>query len=258
MSKKIYSKFEEKLKVGDKVRIREDLMEDDYMGEDVSLFFDEEMGEEYGGRIATITLVEDDGLMEIDLDNGEWFWIAEFFEPVEEVVEVVEVVEEKQGEESVMVGRKLEVGDKVRIRRDLVTEKRYGSYGWSGMNFNSEMCNHKGKVATITSVDTLVEGESGHRYSIDLDNGSWIWVSEFFESVVEEEKKALPFDTKVQEEKVKTIVEGNVKYIVIDGKYTICLDKNAELGIAIKHSKDEYCEEMGKALALYRKTTKGE
>ena len=64
-----------KYKIGDKVKIREDLKGGCCYG----LYCDAEM-EKYKGKIATITEVTDNGFYRIDLDKEEWYWSDDMFE----------------------------------------------------------------------------------------------------------------------------------------------------------------------------------
>lgn len=68
-----------KYKVGDKVKIREDLIDEENYG---SANFVEPM-EEYKGHTAEIIFTYDDGSEDgylIDIDGGVWYWSAEMFE----------------------------------------------------------------------------------------------------------------------------------------------------------------------------------
>lgn len=65
-----------KFKVGDKVKIREDLEVDVVYG---GAIFMEDM-KEYRGMVATIISIDYDGKFTIDLDNGKWFWTNKMFE----------------------------------------------------------------------------------------------------------------------------------------------------------------------------------
>lgn len=65
-------------KVGDKVKIREDLEVDKRYNE---LFFIKDM-EEYKGKIATITRVSPvNRSYEIDIDDSDWSWTDDMFKP---------------------------------------------------------------------------------------------------------------------------------------------------------------------------------
>lgn len=68
------------------------------------------------------------------------------------------------------------VGDKVKIREDLVVGKEYGAD-----DFARGMKPYKGKIATITSV-------CGDTYRIDIDDNDykWHWTDEMFEGAKNE------------------------------------------------------------------------
>lgn len=70
---------------------------------------------------------------------------------------------------------KYKVGDKVKIREDLIVDVEYGSD-----SFAEEMEQYKGKTATIT--DTYFG-----KYEIDLDDGDWCWTDEMFEDIVKDD-----------------------------------------------------------------------
>ena len=73
------------LKVGDKVKIKQDLV----LGEFYNNCVYHVSMEKYAGKVATITTVFHDSETEVnyklDIDLGEWFWDSEMIEPVEEV-----------------------------------------------------------------------------------------------------------------------------------------------------------------------------
>lgn len=69
-----------KYKVGDKVRVREDLLKEEcYDG----YYVDPVMGE-FAGRVVTISFIIDStNQCKIKEDNEAWFWAEEMFEPLE-------------------------------------------------------------------------------------------------------------------------------------------------------------------------------
>jgi hypothetical protein len=76
---------------------------------------------------------------------------------------------------------KYEVGDKVKIREDLIVGNRYGRD-----DFARGMEKYKGKIATITAV-------YNYTYHIDIDDNDsidWHWTDEMFEDC--EEKTNTP------------------------------------------------------------------
>lgn len=68
---------------------------------------------------------------------------------------------------------KYKVGDKVRIREDLVEEKQYDG----DICFVPSMAQYKGKVATITDILW------NDCYTIDLDGKIWHWTDGMFEDI---------------------------------------------------------------------------
>jgi hypothetical protein len=141
-----------KYKVGDKVRVREDLIH----------------GREYGGitfymdgckgKIVTISFVCSSNYYEIAEDEDKWNWTDEMFE---------DIVENKN--------KKYKVGDKVKIREDLVADEEYGE-----IDYISDMDKWKGKIVTISFVDN-----DNNCYGIAEDTERWTWSAGMFEDVPE-------------------------------------------------------------------------
>lgn len=71
---------------------------------------------------------------------------------------------------------KHEVGDVVRIRKDL---KRGCKYGDGAINLDGEMNKYFGRVARITGVEGYFV--DCYYYKLDIDNGCWYWTDEMFE-----------------------------------------------------------------------------
>ena len=95
----------------------------------------------------------------------------------------------KKGEEEREQNMKYKVGDKVKIREDLIVDVRYdGERGYKD-TFVDEMVPYLGKIATITMVRDRVG-----KYKLDIDGGDWAWTLDMLEDV--EEKK---FDYSVGE-----------------------------------------------------------
>lgn len=125
-----------KYEVGDKVKIREDLVPEIMYGKEK---FVSRM-EEYRGREATIldAFYRNGGdLYLIDIDDKCWYWTNEMFE------------EEHTS--------KFNIGDKVRVRRDLEVGNKY-----NGLTLTSSMYAHH-SIMTIASTDddTYTCEESG-------------------------------------------------------------------------------------------------
>ena len=70
---------------------------------------------------------------------------------------------------------KLSVGTKVRIRSDLETDKKYGTY-WA----NEDMIEYAGKDATIVAYEH--EDDCEPAYLLDIDDKFWSWSDEMFEN----------------------------------------------------------------------------
>lgn len=82
--------------------------------------------------------------------------------------------------------KNLKVGDKVKIKQDLVLGEFYNHCG-----YHAPMEKYAGKVATVTEV---FDYEIGYpNYSLDIDKGKWFWDSEMLE----------PFNKKLEEESVR-------------------------------------------------------
>lgn len=144
-----------KYKVGDKVKIRSDLVVGKNYGN--GYMFRNDMAR-YMGKEVTISRVGDD-FYKIKDDVDYWSWVDEMFEDVK---------------------TKYKVGDKVRVRKDLVHGKVYG-----GQTFY--MDDWKGKIVTISSVN------SNGYYEIAEEDDKWWWTDEMFEDVSE-----TPTDGKIQ------------------------------------------------------------
>ncbi len=111
---------------------------------------------------------------------------------------------------------KYKVGDKVKIKEDLVVDETYGED-----SFTEEMEKYKGKTATITDVHW-------DKYEIDIDDGSWYWTDEMLEDL----------NSALDEEKAQTVDVGYyleycghkvIKNVYIDGydensTYLYCVD----------------------------------
>lgn len=74
---------------------------------------------------------------------------------------------------------KYKIGDKVLIRKDLVTDE------CGSDSVVSEMLKYRGKIATIKRYTDIA-------YMIDLDGGSWGWTNEMFKGKVDGKKIKAP------------------------------------------------------------------
>ena len=92
----------------------------------------------------------------------------------------------------------LKVGDKVRVREDLIVGSNYGGEMFCGGYMESL----KGRIATIVEVYDCLS------YDIDIDEEGWVWTKEMFEKIEEKESdnmKELTF-----REVIANIKEGEV------------------------------------------------
>lgn len=124
---------------------------------------------------------------------------------------------------------KFKVGDKVRVRKDLEVGRKYNG----GCSFVSLMVRYKGKIVTIADAHMCC-GEN--RYLINEIEGF-----RFTDDILE------PFE-EPQELKLEYNRNLNV-YFLTDGVKTYCF---GEYGVTSKHPNDEYCKEIGQALAYKR------
>lgn len=137
-----------KYKVGDKVRVREDLAADNWYGNKIVVSGMTHLK----GKIVTISKVLYDKY-EIEEDNKIWWWSEEMFLHV----------------------TKYKIGDKVLVREDLEPYQRYRE-----QSFVASMTPFKGKIVTIYDV---VDGD----YRIKEDNQNWWWTDEMFSGKVSED-----------------------------------------------------------------------
>ena len=145
-----------KYKVGDKVRVREDLAADNWYGNEIVV-----PGMTcLKGKIVTISKVRYDKY-EIEEDNKIWWWTDEMFLPI----------------------TKYNIGDKVFVREDLKVGKEYGKDF-----FVSEMNFLKGEIVTITNI-------VGYKYRLKEDSGKWTWTSEMFSGKVSQNFSPEEFDS---------------------------------------------------------------
>jgi len=78
---------------------------------------------------------------------------------------------------------KFKVGDKVRIKDDLVVEGRYfSSCGRYEDTYVEDMEEFRGKIAKIVCSETDIDGNI-YRYRLNIDNEEWNWVDEMLEPV---------------------------------------------------------------------------
>lgn len=110
---------------------------------------------------------------------------------------------------------KYKVGDKVRIREDLVEEKVYG-----GAITVDDMVNMSGDVVTIESVAQI--SDKGFIYQIVEDPDKYDWASEMFEPV--EEELTAEEAIKIQAEMCRSVMckDCTINKFGYDTRYGCC------------------------------------
>jgi len=136
------------------------------------------------------------------------------------------------------------VGDKVRVKSNLIVGKSYAGIGGIEDTFVAPMDDVSGKVVTIT------DKRSG-LYFIDESRG-WAFTDEMFEPVQEVVPEPIPTPiSKAEKTKIEFIATSITHFIVI-GDVTICIPLDCPVGVAVKHPNDEPDAEFGMALAQFR------
>lgn len=119
---------------------------------------------------------------------------------------------------------KYKVGDKVRVRTDLVDGEVYG-----GVDYIDYMDKWKGKVVTISFADNDC-------YGIAEDTELWTWSAEMFEDVSDEEIKGRTVDVgyylkfcghRVIENVYQGVDNGRLFFTTVDGLNQYILPKDA-------------------------------
>ena len=146
------------LKVGDYVRIRKDLNQNECgIGEDAL--------SDYRGKMAKITAMIDSTTFRVDIDNRHYVWDKVWFED-----EDIEIKPKSQKSH-------YEVGDYVRIRSDI--QQMIDDEVDVHVGIVSEFTEYAGKLARITQVEA--DSKDKYSYKLNIDNGDWWWCNELFE-----------------------------------------------------------------------------
>ena len=176
-----------KYKVGDKVRVRTDLVDCKNYGE---INYVSDM-DEWKGKVVTISFVGNDNYYEIEEDTEKWAWSDEMFENVDK-------------------NKKYKIGDKVRVRNNLFVNEQYGNGVW----FRNDMARYEGQVVTISKVENR---DTCYRIKEDTRKYKWGWVDEMFEDVVETKNKNKKYKigdkVKVREDLVVSEVYGKQRFV---------------------------------------------
>lgn len=110
---------------------------------------------------------------------------------------------------------KYKVGDKVRVRDDLVIDNDYGD---SYVSFTSDMAYYKGQVVTISEV-------GDYFYKIKEDSlYNWSWVDEMFEDVSDDIKSS---EITVKNLLDKTLLElGGFIVSIVNSRFEVSMGNN--------------------------------
>lgn len=131
--------------------------------------------------------------------------------------------------------KNLKVGDKVKIKQDLVLGKFYNN-----CRYQTPMEKYAGKVATITTV--FQDSETEVNYNLDIDIGEWFWDSEMLISVEEDKSYNKMEGMSMINHKNKTFSEDVVKEMLSQpARFT--------LGDTITHTVNKKLEEESVRLA---------
>ena len=159
-------------KIGDRVRIKEDLKEGWYDG----TYFNEYLMGKHKGKEAIVMNYNDTDDLILNVDNGKCVWsesmVTSFLEEV-----------------------KLKVGDKVRIKENL--ENKF----YNGIFFNKVyMGEYMGKTATVTKANVF-SYEEGEIVRLDIDNSYFNWSKSMLELIEsKKEQNNNPFLESIEKE----------------------------------------------------------
>ena len=145
------------LKVGDYVRIRKDLTNDECGINEITL-------SEYKGKITKIT-ASNSTTFKVDIDNGSYIWDKDWFED-----EDIEIDSKSQKSH-------YEVGDYVRIRNDI--QQMIDDEVDVHVGIVTELTEYAGKLARITKAEE--DSKDTYSYKLDVDDGEWWWCDELFQ-----------------------------------------------------------------------------
>lgn len=196
-------------KVGDVVRIREDLQEGKRYGEcDVM----QDMLQ-FRGVVDTIEYVDKDG--DFYLENNPYIWNKD-------MLELVEAKNDKEIKEENNMG--YEIGDLVRIKTNLQEGEKYG-----GCNVIDDMLPFRGTIDIIENIDK--DGD----YLLANDNNAYVWNEEMLEPV--ESKKEITLSNDLKSVKLDRV--GIYEYILnyLEETYKA---KNNDYGNSVADTYDKF------------------
>lgn len=130
-----------------------------------------------------------------------------------------------------------EVGDKVRVKNNLIPNKYY-----DGVRFAYEMRQYSNKETIIAQIDKRTDNQEGYR--LNIDKGLWYWSESMLELI--------PSINRCPEDKTVTVQTITIEF---KGPKTICTIENrfgTFKGRAKCHPTDHWNEKTGADLALER------
>lgn len=138
----------------------------------------------------------------------------------------------------------LEVGDKVKIRQDLVLGKVYNN-----CRYQTPMEKYAGKVATITSV--FQDSETEVNYNLNIDIGEWFWDSEMLISLEEDNSYNKKERMSMINHKSKTFSEDVVREMFCKPRAVTLTDATIQLIDEEKRKLQEESVRLAKAVCEY-------
>ena len=140
--------------------------------------------------------------------------------------------------------KNLKVGDKVKIKQDLVLGEFYNHCG-----YHAPMEKYAGKVATITTV--FHDSETEVIYKLDIDKGKWFWDSEMLISAEGDESYNKEGRMSILNHKDKTFSGEVVKEMFCNPRAVVLTDATIQLINEEKKKLQEESVRLAKAVCEY-------
>ena len=200
-----------KYKIGDVVRIKDDIQEGEKYGE---LYVMDYMLP-FRGTIDIIENIDEDGDYHLANNKNPYMWSEEMLEPIGLKDDLKEEMKEKNN-----MG--YEIGDVVMVKENLQEGEKYGE-----CNVIKDMLKFRGVVDVIKSID--IDGD------FYLENNPYIWNKDMLESFASPEGVTLSSDLK----SVKMDRLGIYEYILNHLEETY-RDKNNDYGNSVSDTYDKF------------------
>lgn len=140
--------------------------------------------------------------------------------------------------------KNLKVGDKVKIKQDLVLGKFYND-----CMYIADMSKYAGKVATITNV--FHDSETEVNYKVDIDKGKWFWDSGMLISTEEDKSYNKEGRMSILNHKDKTFSDEVVKEMFCNPRAVVLTDATIQLIDEEKKKLQEESVRLAKAVCEY-------